>query len=251
MHENRETSVPTSRGERNSPAGEGRSRTIRMNGAEESDCVTVPMNQPNKEKQFSEVGEGRTDQREHRSAQHEPDTERGTSVPGTARCATSRQGKEAGTLHCFASHLSVSLLRDSFYALKRQAAPGVDGVTWREYETGLEDRFRTQKTADVGRAICLSPVQASNPIARSGQTGLLLDGSKEPVADAASSGRVPNHHASNREAMAVSSPSAPVATRACCLRSVAERVSMGDWGHFNQANSRFTLKLSLVGEICG
>jgi retron-type reverse transcriptase len=27
------------------------------------------------------------------------------------------------------------------YALKRQAAPGVDGVTWREYETGLEDRI--------------------------------------------------------------------------------------------------------------
>ena len=31
-------------------------------------------------------------------------------------------------------HLSVDLLRDSFYALKRQAAPGVDGVTWQEYE---------------------------------------------------------------------------------------------------------------------
>jgi RNA-directed DNA polymerase len=38
-------------------------------------------------------------------------------------------------------HLSVGLLRDSFFALKRQAAPGVDGVTWQEYETGLEDRL--------------------------------------------------------------------------------------------------------------
>src|SRR6202030_1788316 len=38
-------------------------------------------------------------------------------------------------------HLSVDLLRDSFFALKRQAAPGVDGVTWQEYETGLEDRL--------------------------------------------------------------------------------------------------------------
>jgi group II intron reverse transcriptase/maturase len=37
--------------------------------------------------------------------------------------------------------LSVALLRDSFYALRRQASPGVDGVTWQEYETGLEDRI--------------------------------------------------------------------------------------------------------------
>jgi group II intron reverse transcriptase/maturase len=35
-------------------------------------------------------------------------------------------------------HVTVDLLRDSFYALKRNAAPGVDGVTWKEYETGLE-----------------------------------------------------------------------------------------------------------------
>src|SRR5499425_3852843 len=38
-------------------------------------------------------------------------------------------------------HLTVDLLRASFYALKRKAAPGVDGVTWQEYETGLEDRL--------------------------------------------------------------------------------------------------------------
>jgi group II intron reverse transcriptase/maturase len=38
-------------------------------------------------------------------------------------------------------HLTVELLRESFYALKRKAAPGVDGVTWQEYETGVEDRL--------------------------------------------------------------------------------------------------------------
>jgi len=38
-------------------------------------------------------------------------------------------------------HLTADLLRESFYALKRKAAPGVDGVTWQEYETGLEDRL--------------------------------------------------------------------------------------------------------------
>jgi hypothetical protein len=38
-------------------------------------------------------------------------------------------------------HLTVDLLRESFYSLKRKAAPGVDGVTWQEYEDGLEDRL--------------------------------------------------------------------------------------------------------------
>ena len=30
---------------------------------------------------------------------------------------------------------------DSFYELKRQSAPGIDGVTWYEYEQGLEERL--------------------------------------------------------------------------------------------------------------
>ena len=48
-----------------------------------------------------------------------------------------RQEQFTALLH----HVSVDLLRDSYYALKRQAAPGVDGVTWQEYETGLESRL--------------------------------------------------------------------------------------------------------------
>ena len=39
-------------------------------------------------------------------------------------------------------HVTPQRLRESFYALKRKAAPGVDGVTWKEYETGLEDRLQ-------------------------------------------------------------------------------------------------------------
>ena len=38
-------------------------------------------------------------------------------------------------------HVTVDLLRESYYALKRNAAPGVDGVTWKEYETGLAERL--------------------------------------------------------------------------------------------------------------
>jgi group II intron reverse transcriptase/maturase len=35
-------------------------------------------------------------------------------------------------------HVTVELLRDAFLALKRRAAPGVDGVTWQDYEANLE-----------------------------------------------------------------------------------------------------------------
>ena len=38
-------------------------------------------------------------------------------------------------------HVTVGLLRSSFLALQRQAAPGVDGVTWREYRKGLDARL--------------------------------------------------------------------------------------------------------------
>jgi group II intron reverse transcriptase/maturase len=38
-------------------------------------------------------------------------------------------------------HVTPNLLRRSYEALKKDAAPGLDGVTWREYETGLEDRL--------------------------------------------------------------------------------------------------------------
>jgi RNA-directed DNA polymerase len=39
-------------------------------------------------------------------------------------------------------HVNIDLLRSSYYDLKRQAAAGVDGVTWQEYGDGLEERPR-------------------------------------------------------------------------------------------------------------
>ncbi len=58
--------------------------------------------------------------------------------------AVARKDKEArftALLH----HVTLDLLRESFYSLKRAAAPGVDGMTWQEYEKGLEDRLRDLK----------------------------------------------------------------------------------------------------------
>src|SRR6202158_1845370 len=39
-------------------------------------------------------------------------------------------------------HVDLDLLRLSFYALKRNAVPGVDGVTWQDYEANLESNLQ-------------------------------------------------------------------------------------------------------------
>jgi RNA-directed DNA polymerase len=39
-------------------------------------------------------------------------------------------------------HVTVELLRDSYRSLKKQAAPGVDGMTWEEYGRDLERRLQ-------------------------------------------------------------------------------------------------------------
>jgi group II intron reverse transcriptase/maturase len=48
-----------------------------------------------------------------------------------------KRAKFTALLH----HVTVELLRESYYALKRGAASGVDGVTWQQYEVGLEERM--------------------------------------------------------------------------------------------------------------
>jgi hypothetical protein len=59
-------------------------------------------------------------------------------LDGVRKAAKERkQERFTALLH----HLNVDLPRDSFYALQRKASPGVDGVTWQEYETGLEGQI--------------------------------------------------------------------------------------------------------------
>ena len=101
------------------------------------------MNQPNNEDCSSaEVGEGRAWAKENIVQSNTSPTQSGKRVSqglsGVRQAAKARkQERFTALLH----HVTVDLLRDSFYALKRKAAPGVDGVTWQQYETGLEDRL--------------------------------------------------------------------------------------------------------------
>src|SRR2546427_9207855 len=143
MHENRETSETPAVKPGSKSAGEGLGRTARMYVPEESHDGIVPMNHSNKDKRpLAESEEGRPSIKENACQPHTYPTQSGKGVSqglaGVRKAA--RENKEmkfTALLH----HATVDLLRESFYSLKRKAAPGVDGVTWQEYETGLEDRL--------------------------------------------------------------------------------------------------------------
>jgi RNA-directed DNA polymerase len=67
--------------------------------------------------------------------------DRGPPLSGIERIrkvARERKGERFTTL---LHHVDVALLEQAYYWLKREAAPGVDGVTWAEYGEGLPDRL--------------------------------------------------------------------------------------------------------------
>jgi len=114
-----------------------------MHVSEESDSGIVPMNHSNQDgKPSAENGEGRPLIKENTPQSCTHPTQSGARVSqglaGVRKAARERKEmKFTALLH----HLTVDLLRESFYALKRKAAPGVDGTTWQKYETGLEGRL--------------------------------------------------------------------------------------------------------------
>src|SRR3977135_3734099 len=112
-----------------------------MRAAEESDWLIVPEKAAN-DAQAEEPLEGRGRTKENT---HEPDTgstqSEETAIPGMERVR--RKAKEdkhvrfSGLLH----HLTVQELLRSFLRLKAEAAPGVDGQTWKQYEQDLMERL--------------------------------------------------------------------------------------------------------------
>jgi retron-type reverse transcriptase len=142
MHENREISC-TSWSKDQGRSAKAMNRTADMNVQEKSDCAVVPVNQLNNEGQPSaEAGEGRAQTKENIVQSHMRPTQSGERVSqglaGVRKAAKERKHERfTALLH----HLNVVLLRDSFYGPQLQASPGVDGVTWQEYETGFEDRI--------------------------------------------------------------------------------------------------------------
>ena len=115
-----------------------------MNGREKSDSAIVAMKPANKAGQPAaewveqRAGtKGNTGQPRTRRAQNRSRVSQGLE---RVRQAARQRKKEKFTalLH----HVTTDLLREAFYALKRKAAPGVDGLTWQDYEAGLDDNLQ-------------------------------------------------------------------------------------------------------------
>src|ERR1700745_2583744 len=103
----------------------------------------TPMNHSNKDKRpLAENEEGRPSIKENAGQPHTYPTQSGKGVSqGLASVRKAARENKEMKFTALLHHLTVDLLRASFYSLKKKAAPGVDGVTWQEYETGLEDRL--------------------------------------------------------------------------------------------------------------
>ena len=66
-----------------------------------------------------------------------PDTESGERARVREAAKKDKKLQFTALLH----HVNIDLLRDSYRGLKKQAAPGVDEVTWKEYGENLEARL--------------------------------------------------------------------------------------------------------------
>jgi RNA-directed DNA polymerase len=114
-----------------------------MHVCEESDSGIVPMSHSNKDgKPYAESEEGRPPIKENTCQPNTCPTQSEIHVSqGLAGVRKAAKGNKEMKFTALLHHLTIERLRESFYALKRKAAPGTDGVTWQEYEPVLEDRL--------------------------------------------------------------------------------------------------------------
>jgi len=134
------------------PAGDGpagrsekaKGRTADMNVRGKSDGRVVPGKPPNKAGTLpaAEVVEGRRSTVGNTPPEAASRTQsRYRAIAARMRVREVARRDRHARFTALLHHVTVDLLRIGFFALKRDAAPGVDGLTWRQYEEDLEDRL--------------------------------------------------------------------------------------------------------------
>ena len=118
-------------------------QTSDMNVGEPSDGRVVPMKDPNKSK--APLAEGPEGRRSTKENIEQTTTLRTQSRDGVMSGLNGVREAARKDKRCrftaLLHHVRVELLRESYFALKRNAASGVDEVTWRQYGENLEDQL--------------------------------------------------------------------------------------------------------------
>jgi RNA-directed DNA polymerase len=150
-----------------------------MHESEKSDSVVVAGKPTNKTaRAVAERVEPRTGTKGNvgqQSTRRAQDRESVSQALERVRQAARQRKKERFTalLH----HVDLAMLRTAFYAIKRDAAPGVDGMTWETYEQDLDHRIEDLHAQVKSGAYRAAPSRRSY-IPKE-------DGSKRPLAVAA------------------------------------------------------------------
>ncbi|MFC0691869.1 group II intron reverse transcriptase/maturase [Paraburkholderia humisilvae] len=132
-----------------------------MNGREKSDSAIVAKRHANKAgKPAAEQAEPRAGTKGNTGQSHMRRAQNRASMPqrlDRVRQAARQRKKERFTalLH----HVTIDRLRESYLALKRKAAPGVDGLRWRDDEAGSEEHLRSLHARVQGGAYRALPVR--------------------------------------------------------------------------------------------
>lgn len=115
-----------------------------MNIRGKSDDSIVPANLSNKATRVAaETGEGRGSAKENTGQQNALRTQSRAGVPNALERMREKARKDkklrfTALLH----HVSLDQLKAAFFALKKKAAPGADGVTWEAYRINLEGNLQ-------------------------------------------------------------------------------------------------------------
>jgi RNA-directed DNA polymerase len=129
-------------------AGKVADRNPAMNGHGKSYRLTVPTKPPNKVGQpTAEAVEGKGLTKENASQQNTHRAQNRDGVPSAlerVRQVAIRNKKER--FSALFHHITIDRLRNAFLKTKKSAAPGIDGVTWEQYEEGHEDNLKDLHT---------------------------------------------------------------------------------------------------------
>ena len=125
------------------PQRKGVFRKPMMNDLKKSDLAIVAMNPANNGPSGSaEPGEQRAGPKGNPEGQSSCRArKRGSESQAADRIRQAARRNPGERLVALLHHVTVDRLRSAFHSLRKDAAAGVDGVTWQEYAQGLEDRL--------------------------------------------------------------------------------------------------------------